>query len=195
MCPSFPLFFLFFLGRCGDCRRHQFATKGLVRAYWVCCHTHCVTAVWLNGKPQGCGGYIPPHLWPVPQLTVCVCVGCLEWAATAVYPPPVYPPLNTYRQSTHTRCLHTNTKTRIDVCIPIHAPKHTRTTFQRTEALRSSSNTITLWLSALDSKSGSVNVLLCVYRLSLSQLGFIGLICGYVFKAIWRHSCVEEWHI
>lgn len=69
-------------------------------------------------------------------------------------------------KDTH-RCLHTNT------CTQTQTPRS-----REQKALRSS-NTITLWLSALDSKSGSVNVLLCVYRLSvrLSQLGFIGLIC------------------
>lgn len=92
---SVSLYFFCSPHTCGVCKRHPLGVKELLKAYWVCHHAHCVTAVWLNRKPRGCRGYIPSHLWPVPQLTAYICVyaGCAEWAATAVYAQSVYPPL------------------------------------------------------------------------------------------------------
>lgn len=76
-----------------------------------------------------------------------VCAGCVEWAATAVYPPSVYPPFK-HIQTKHTHqmlacpykdmhgCLHTNTYTQT------HASRSRGHT-----ALHTFSNTITLLLS------------------------------------------------
>lgn len=132
----FP-FFLSSLHSCGDCKRHPLGVKELLKAYWACRHAHCVTAVWLNGKPRGCRGYIASHLWPAPQLTAhCLCVySCwVALVATAVYSPSVYPP------QTHIDKVHTP-----DACMPIerqawmfayqyiHLNRHV--TFQRSESL------------------------------------------------------------
>ncbi len=125
LCKVCPLI-ISFPHSCGDYKRHSLVVKALLRAHWVCRHAHCVAAVWLNEKPRGCEGYIAPHLWPVLSslhALLFVCCPCRKSSYScqpSVCPPP---PLNTRRQSAHTRCLHANTKTSMDVCIPIHSPK------------------------------------------------------------------------
>lgn len=75
------------------------------------------------------------------------------------------PPLNTHRQSAHTRCLHANTKTCMDVLRP--------NTYSQTDTSCSWGRTAlqTLWLSALDSRLWSV-----YFVLHSCQLGYIRLI-------------------
>lgn len=140
---------------CGGCKRHGLGVKELLKAYWVCFHAYCVTAVWLNGKPRGCRGYIPCHLWPVPHLTACVFVLVVlkEQLQLSILRLST-PPLNTHRQSAHTRCLHANTKTCMDVL---------RTNiYTQTDTSRSRGRTAlqTLWLSALDGRLWSFYVVL-----------------------------------
>lgn len=72
------------------------------------------------------------------DLYLCACVracacACMCWlyrktrlhgGSSAVYPPSVNPPFkHIWTKCTQTRCSHANTKTKMDVCIPIHTPK------------------------------------------------------------------------
>lgn len=99
------------------CERHQLGAINLPKVFSVCVHT-CVTAVWLNGKPRGIGGYTHRDLWPAPHLAVCWFVR--STAATAVQPPSVCP-LLMHADKAHTpdASIPIQRHARM-LCIPIH---------------------------------------------------------------------------
>lgn len=94
------------------CERHQFGAINLPKIFSVCVHA-CVTAMWLNGKPRGIGGYAHRDLWPAPHLAGCsLQLSSLRLSA---------PPFNACRQSTHTpdASIPIQRHARM-LCIPIH---------------------------------------------------------------------------
>lgn len=132
------------------------ATEGLLRAL----NAYCVTAPWLNGKPRGCRGNLPPHLWPVPHLTLrvleLVVLEQLQLSSLCLS----IPPLDTCRQCLSTRCLYANTKTCMDI---LHTNTYNQTDTRGRTTMRCFSITTTLWLSALHSKLWSTYVVLYEY--------------------------------
>lgn len=93
----------------------------------------------------------------------CLCV-CYSYSCpSSVCLPPFK---HTHRQSAHTRCLHANTKTCMDV---LRTNTYTQTD---TSCSRGRTALQTLWLSALDSRLWSV-----YFVLHSCQLGYIRLIC------------------
>lgn len=98
-----PLLFLCSPHSCGGCRRHQRSVKAPLRAYWSafsCLLCGSSATQWEATRLRGL--YTPWTLTCASSHCLCVGAACVEWAATAVCPPSVYPSLWTHADKAHT---------------------------------------------------------------------------------------------
>lgn len=169
-------------------------TKVGVKNYWG--PIECVVTLIVSqqcdwkGSHEAAEAIIPPHLWPVPQVTMCVCAGRVEGAATAVCPPSVYPHFkHTLTKRKHQMlawqykdthgCVHTNTCTQ------------TGTSHSRGQtAWHTLVNTVKPCRCSVNSKVWSLSS--CIDT-DMSAWIHVANLCVYMLKAIWGHLCAEEW--